>query len=224
MVEEHLPKKEGTRVLEQIKENVVKVAKQAEEQGLCIWKSGNFSRRDKETGYVCITPSGVSRADLTADHIIVVDLEGNIIEQKVDTVRPTVETDLHLEVYRQRDDLFGVAHTHSTFATAHAVKGKELRPVVFQALHFGVVAPVAPYGSPGTVRLAKSIDPLIKTNDTVLLEKHGVLCGAVDLDTALLNAIYAEDVAKISYYATTLDGVAPSEIPMSEFELTTHTK
>jgi L-fuculose-phosphate aldolase len=211
-------------VLEVIKQNVVKVAKQAEEQGLCIWKSGNFSQRDKETGYVCITPSGVSRADLTPDHIIVVDLEGNIIEKKVNEVRPTVETDLHLEVYRNRDDLFGVAHTHSTFATTYAVKEMELRPIVFQALHFGMVAPVAPYGSPGTVDLAKSIDPLIKSYDTVLLAKHGVLCGAADLDTALLNAIYVEDVAKISYYATTIDGVAPTEIPMSEFETTNHAK
>lgn len=205
-------------MLEEKKELLIKIAKDAEKTGLCHPGSGNFSIRDDKTGYVLVTPSGVGRKFLTSKHILVIDIDGNIIEKNLD-VRPTSETPMHLTVYKERSDINGVVHTHSKYATAFAVVNKPIEPIVFESMSYGGKVPVAKYATPSGEKLAKSIIKYIKGNNAILLEKHGVLSVAKDIDTAYLNAHYIEEVAEITYIATVISGGnLPDPIPKSEFD------
>ncbi len=203
-------------MLENLKKQVVEIAIRADESGLCKHRSGNFSLKDPETGYIAITPSGVAREDLTYKDIAIVDIEGNIIDLETN-VKPTSELLMHLMAYKCREDAYGVVHTHSHYATAFAVQSKEIQPVVFEALHYGAKTPIAKYGQPGTQDLADSIIEPLKTADVCLLEKHGVLTVADSLEEAYLKAQYVEDTAEIYYYSLQIGG-EPEPVSQSEFD------
>ncbi|MFZ7134593.1 MAG: class II aldolase/adducin family protein [Eubacteriales bacterium] len=205
-------------MLEEQKELLVQIAKDAENTGLCQPGAGNFSIRDIETGYVLVTPSGVGRKHLTSKHIIVVDLDANIIEINAN-VKPTSETPMHLKVYNERSDVNGVVHTHSKYATAFAVQNISIKPIVFEVCSYGGKAPVAPYATPNTDELAQSIVPFLKDYNAILLEKHGVLIVDSDINNAYLNAHYLEDVAEITFISTVIGGgKLPEPIPNHEFK------
>lgn len=98
-------------MLEELKKQVVKYALQADRSGLCKHRSGNFSVRDPKTGYVCITPTGMDREEMTYHDVVVIDLDANVIEAETAQRRPTSESLMHLEVYKQHPDINAVAHT-----------------------------------------------------------------------------------------------------------------
>ena len=127
---------------------------------------------------------------------------------------------VHIQAYKSRPDVNAVVHTHSRFATAFAVIGKEIPPIVYEAANYGEYALVAHYGRPGTKQLAQSIIEPLKKTDACLMEQHGVL--VVDensLDNALLKAFYVEDVAEIYYRALNInDGKEPPVLPPEELE------
>ncbi|QAT39112.1 class II aldolase/adducin family protein [Clostridium sp. JN-9] len=205
-------------MLENLKKQVVAVAQEADRKGLCKHGSGNFSIRDKETGYVLVTPTGVPREELTYHDICVVDMNGNVIEIETD-VKPTSEVFMHLEAYKCRPEVISVVHTHSRFATTFAVLNKEIPPMVYEAMVYGGVVKVAPYGRPGTKELAESIIEPLKHGDACLLEQHGVVTvDSSDIKKALLKAFYVEEVAEIYYGALVINGgKEPKVIPASEF-------
>ena len=89
-------------MLESLKKDVVQIAKRAQKDGLCKHLSGNFSARDKETGYVVITPTQVDRELLTARDMVVLDLDANVVEN-LSGLRPTSESLMHLQIYKTRD-------------------------------------------------------------------------------------------------------------------------
>lgn len=195
-------------MLENLKIKVTEIAKKAEAAGLCRHKSGNFSAKDKETGYIAVTPSGVSREVLTAEDICIVDLAANVIEAST-AVRPTSELLMHLAVYRTRPDVYAVVHTHSKFATAFSVLQKEIPPIVYEVVNVvgnGGRISVAPYARPGTEELAQSIIVPMRDGDVCLMANHGALAAAGDLDEALLKASYVEEIAEIYYHAILLNG------------------
>ena len=107
-------------MLESLKEMVCQANQRLLTEGLVTWTSGNVSGRDAESGLVVIKPSGVSYDQLTADAMVVVDPAGNVVEG---ALNPSVDTPTHLVIYRERADVMGVTHTHSTFATAFAAAG-----------------------------------------------------------------------------------------------------
>ncbi len=205
-------------MLEDLKRKVVEIAKKAEKDGFCKCKSGNFSLKDKETGYILITPSAVSRELLEEKDIIVVNGEGTVIENK-STHKPSTETLMHLMAYKTREDVFGVCHTHAPFSTAFAVQKKEIKPVVLEAMAYGERVPVAKYGRTGTEALAQSIVEPLRISNACLLESHGALTVGKDIDEAFLNMQYIEEVARINIYAMVVGGgkEAP-EFPKEEFE------
>lgn len=146
-------------MLEELKKEVVKIAKEADRSGLCKHKSGNFSIRDKETGYVVVTPAAVDRAELTYHDICVVDLDANVIEAVTD-LKPTSELLMHLEIYKTREDVRAVVHTHSRIATSFAVVNKPIPAIIYECATLGLkdaMIPVAPYGRPGTRELSNSV-------------------------------------------------------------------
>ncbi len=205
-------------MLENIKERILKIAEKAENDGLIRHGSGNFSMRDEETGYICITPpTGQDREDSDIDSILVIDIDGNIVENKKG-LKPTSETLMHLSAYRNREDVKAVCHTHAIYSTIFAVQNKEIPPVVFESMMFGGIVPVAKYGTPGTTELADSIIEPLKKSDACLLEKHGVLTVGNAIEEAYIKMQYVEDMAKIYLYSLLLGQKEPERIPQSEFD------
>lgn len=186
-------------LLIKLKEKVIEIALKAQKEKLIPLTMGNFSARDKDTGYVCITPSVMEYEKLKASDIVVVDMEGNVIEGER---KPSIETPLHCSVYRKRGDVFGVSHTHSVFATAWASCSEGI-PVVVAELAALIGGPVecAPYKPMGSVELAETAADHLKDKHAILLANHGVLAVGPDIDTAFLNSVVVEEGAKIAYYA-----------------------
>ncbi|VBB07758.1 Hypothetical protein LUCI_3023 [Lucifera butyrica] len=208
-------------MLEELKQQVVKYALSADRSGLCKHRAGNFSARDLQSGYVCITPTGVDREELSYHDIVVIDLAANVIEAETG-LRPTSESLMHLAVYRSRADVAAIAHTHSRYATAFSVLKKEIPAIVYEVAGLGCkkgYIPVAGYGRPGTPELAESVIGPLQISDVALMESHGVIAVDKVLKEALLKAHYVEELAEI-YYRTLMlnNGKEPHVVPLDELQ------
>ena len=209
-------------MLEDLKLRVMNTAKQAQRDGMCKHKSGNFSARDAETGYVVITPTSVDREDLVVPDMIVMDLDANVIENQTG-LRPTSESLMHLEIYKTRPDVMAVAHTHSMYATVFAVLNKPVPAVVYEIANLNCSKariPVAPYGRPGTPALAESVVEPCQEADVFLLQGHGAV--AVDetcIEEAYLKVCYIEELSELSHHALTANGgQEPDSFPVEELQ------
>ena len=180
--------------------------------GLVTWTSGNVSGRDPATGHVVIKPSGVRYGDLTPADLVVVDLNGAIIEG---VLKPSVDTATHLYVYRHRPDVYGVVHTHSTFATAFAALGRSI-PVFLTAIadEFGGAIPAGAYAPIGGEEIGKEIVRSIGDSMAILMKNHGVFTIGPSATAAVKAAVMTEDVARTVYY--TLQMGQPDEITTDE--------
>ena len=205
-------------MLEQIKEDVRCYARAADHAGLCRHRSGNFSIRDAASGHICITPTGMDREEMTADDIVVIDMDGQTVES-VNGRRPTSELMMHTAIYRSRSDVLAVAHTHSRTATAFAVMNKPIPAIVYELSILGCregYVPVAPYGRPGTRAAAENVIAPLSISDVALMQAHGVVAVADSLKEALLKASYVEELADIYYRCLTVLGHEPTTIPANE--------
>ena len=209
-------------MLEDLKLRVMNTAKKAQRDGLCKHKSGNFSARDAETGYVVITPTSVDREDLVVPDMIVMDLDANVIENQTG-LRPTSESLMHLEIYKTRPDVMAVAHTHSMYATVFAVLNKPVPAVVYEIANLKCSKariPVAPYGRPGTPALAESVVEPCKEADVFLLQGHGaVAVDETNIEEAYLKAAYIEELSELYHHALTANGCQePDSVPVEELQ------
>jgi L-ribulose-5-phosphate 4-epimerase len=190
------------RVLDDIKSRVVEVAKGLFENHLVISTFGVVSVRIPNTDYAVITPSGFSKLTLNTNHLIIVNLEGKLIQGNY---RPSVETAMHTYVHKHRPDLNTVIHTHSPMACAFAAANMEIPCVVAeQAFYLGGRVPlVRKYSLPGTQEepeLAAILKALEKCN-AVLLRKHGVIVVGKTPEDGLETAIVLEDVATMTLHS-----------------------
>lgn len=209
-------------MLEDLKLEVMNIAKRAQREGLCKHKSGNFSARDAETGYVVITPTSVDREDLVVPDMIVMDLDANVIENQTG-LRPTSESLMHLKIYQTRPDVMAVAHTHSMYATVFAVLNKPIPAVVYEIANLKCSKariPVAPYGRPGTPALAESVVDSVQEADVFLLQGHGaVAVDEADIEEAYLKVCYIEELAELYHHSlTALGGAEPDSFPVEELQ------
>jgi L-ribulose-5-phosphate 4-epimerase len=180
--------------------------------GLVTWTSGNISGRDLQTGLVVIKPSGILYEDLTPENMVVVDLDGNVVEGDH---KPSSDTIAHVYVYRHRSDVNGVVHTHSTFATAWAAVGKPIPPVLTAICdEFGGPIPVGAYAKIGGDDIGQEIIRSIGSSLAILMKNHGVFTIGKTPEAAVKAAVMVEDVARTVYYALQLG--QPEEIPADE--------
>jgi L-fuculose-phosphate aldolase len=167
---------------------------------------GNISTR-LDNKRVLITPSGISKGRMQAEDLLVIDIEGNVVSSKAG-YRPSTETPMHLEVYRQRADVRAVIHAHPVFATALTVAGfgfpADILPEVLLTL--GEV-PVSAYATPSSHEDAEAIRPLIGAHDAILLRQHGSLTVGKDLEEALIHLERLEHVAEVFWRAQMLGHV-----------------
>ena len=165
---------------------------------LTTGSGGNLSIINRREGLVAISPSGVEYCDMQPDDVVIVDLDGNVKEGRF---VPSSELSAHLALYRQRDDIGSVLHTHSVYATTIACLNWELPAVHYLVGFAGTKVPLAPYATYGTRELAENICNTIGQGNAVLMANHGLITVAGDLRTAFVIAEEIELVARIFYQA-----------------------
>ena len=209
-------------MLEKIKEDVIRIGKAAQRDGLCKHKAGNFSVLDRESGFLVITPSGVDRELLTPDDMIVMDLDANVTECRPG-LRPSSEVLMHIAIYKARPDLMSVVHTHSKYATVFAVLGRPIPPFVNEMMALNnrdQHIRVAEYGRAATPALAENVAAAMKDADCILMRAHGaVAADSESIDNAYLKACYIEEMAEVYHHILSITGgKEPPVLPMEEFE------
>ena len=179
---------------------------------LVVWTMGNVSGRDPESGLVVIKPSGVRYDELNPEHLVVVDLDGKVIEGEL---KPSSDAAAHLYIYRHRQEVMGVVHTHSTFATAFAANNRPI-PVYLTSMcdEFGGPIPCAGYAKVGGDEIGRQVIQSIGNSPAVLLKNHGVFAIGNSVEAAVKAAVMVEDAARTVFYALQLG--SPDEIPAEE--------
>ncbi|HSV86625.1 MAG TPA: L-ribulose-5-phosphate 4-epimerase [Levilinea sp.] len=160
--------------------------------------SGNVSGCDPETGLVVIKPSGYSYEEMTPAHMVVVDLDGSVIEGDL---APSVDTDTHLYVYRHRPDVFGVVHTHSPYATSFAVLGQSIPACLTASAMLGGEIPVGGYAPIGGEAIGAEIIKSIGRAKAIIMQNHGVFTIGTSPQQATKMAVEVEEIAKITHLA-----------------------
>ncbi|MBN2260806.1 MAG: class II aldolase/adducin family protein [Clostridiales bacterium] len=190
--------------IRQARDEVVKCGKTIHESALVVGTWGNISVRIPDSEYVAITPSGVDYQKTDAESIVIVDLDGNIIDGEL---KPSIEINLHLAIYRARTDVNAIIHTHSTFCTSYAIARKEI-PAAAEDLAqiVGGNVRVTDYCLPGTIELGREAVEKLGNRNAVLLSNHGLLAAAKSLNEALKVAQVVEKAAQSSLMAQLIGG------------------
>jgi L-ribulose-5-phosphate 4-epimerase len=201
-------------MLEKLKEELVELHLELPKNNLVAWTGGNVSARDAETGLVVIKASGIRYEEMRPEHMIVVDLDGKIVEGNL---KPSSDTASHVYIYKHRPDVGGVVHTHSAYATAFAAVNKPI-PVVLTAIadEFGGSIPCGGFAVIGDESIGKIVVESIGKSPAVLLKNHGVFTIGKNARSAVKAAIMTEDNAKTVWLAMQI-GV-PEEIPLEDVE------
>src|SRR5690606_39032580 len=173
--------------------------------GLVVWTGGNVSGRVPGADLFVIKPSGVSYDDLSAENMILCDLDGNVVAGTPGSDRsPSSDTAAHAYVYRNMAEVGGVVHTHSTFAVAWAARGEEI-PCVITAMadEFGGPIPIGPFAIIGDDSIGRGIVETLTGHRSraVLMRNHGPFTIGVDAKDAVKAAVMVEDVARTVHYA-----------------------
>lgn len=192
-------------MLEELKAEVLRVSRLAEETGLCHHGGGNFSQIDRESGLVVITPHAESRYDFNAEDMLVVDLEGSVVENRKGFT-PSSETPMHLCIYKARADAVAVCHTHAHNAAAFACLGVPVKPVIFEAMMYGGYCRVVPFEEPGSVALGQSAVAGLQGTYATILGKHGLISIGENIYDAYLKTVYVEDVCDVNIRAASVVG------------------
>ena len=185
-------------MLEELKKEICEYNLELPRRGLVVMTSGNVSGRDPDTNLVVIKPSGVKYATLQPEDLVVVDLDGKKVEGKL---RPSVDTESHLYVYRNRPDVCGVCHTHSTFASVFAALGMPIPAVLTTTAMLGGEIPLGGFVPVGEAEIGKEVVERIGDKKAIILNNHGVFTIGKDAYHATKMAIEVEEIAKITYHA-----------------------
>lgn len=168
---------------------------------LVAWTSGNLSARDPETGLVVIKPSGVQFEDLRPENMVIVDVNGQIVEGDH---KPSSDTASHCYIYRHMPGVNGIVHTHSRYATAFAALGRAI-PCVTTAMadEFGGPIPCGGFALIGGEAIGQVVVETLKDSRSpaCLLQNHGVFAVGASAEQALKAAVMTEDNAAIVWTA-----------------------
>jgi L-fuculose-phosphate aldolase len=167
-------------------------------EGLVEGTSGNISGRLPD-GLVCLTPSSVAYDTMTLDDLVVVDLDGTVVEG---TRPPTSEKDLHLATLGRYPELGAVIHTHAVYATMFALAREPIPAVIEEVVvYLGGDVPCCEYKGTGTADLGAEVASRLADRGAALLANHGLVTCAASPERALHNAALAERTAKIVWGA-----------------------
>lgn len=196
-------------MLQALREEICQLHLELPKYQLVVWTGGNLSGRDQESGLVVIKPSGVRYEELRPEHMVIVNLEGEVVEGDM---RPSSDTASHLYIYRHRPDVGGVVHTHSPYATAFAAVGQPI-PVFLTAIadEFGCTIPCGGFALIGGEDIGREVVQHIGDSPAILLKQHGVFAIGPDATAAVKAAVMVEDAARTVFIARQLGEL--EEIP-----------
>ena len=189
------------KMMEYEKEQVVRYGKKLIDRRLTTGSGGNISVYNREKNLVAISPSGLDYYETTPEDIVILDIDGNLVEGKH---RPSSEAGMHLAFYKNRADVSGIVHTHSKFATAIACMGWELPAVHYLIGMAGHRVKCTGYATYGSDELAKKALETIGDSNAVLLANHGLIALGEDVDRAFSTAEHLEFVSEVYYLTKTL--------------------
>ena len=202
-------------MLEKLKEQVLKANLDLVKHGLVLFTWGNASAIDRESGLVVIKPSGVSYETMKPEDMVVVNLDGKVVEG---SLNPSSDTPTHLVLYKAFPEVGGIVHTHSTFATAWAQAGRSIPNIgTTHADYFHDDIPCTRDMTKDEVfgeYEAETGNVIVEAfkgknpSDTpaVLVKNHGPFVWGTDAANAVHNAVVLEEVAKMAYLASTING------------------
>ena len=199
--------------------------------GLVFGTFGNVSGIDRESGIVAIKPSGVDYSVLKAEDIVLVDLDGNVVDG---SLRPSSDTPTHIELYKAFPNVGGVCHTHSTYATSFAQAGRHIKPYgTTHADYFGGVIPCTRRMTPDEIageyekntglviaETFKFLDP--ERMSAVLVNSHGPFTWGKDARASVMNSVYLEMVANMAMNTEILKALGAECEPMQPELLRKH--
>jgi len=220
-------------MLEQLKQDVFKANLLLKEYGLVVLTWGNVSAIDREKGLFVIKPSGVPYETMTADDMVVVDLEGKVVEGNLN---PSSDTPTHLELYRSFPDIGAVVHTHSPWATSFAQAGRSINAYGTTHADFANRAIPCTRGltkeevegeyelNTGKVIVECFKKESISPNDcpAVLIHRHGPFCWGKNAFKAVENALILEEVSKMAYRTEQLAAIGNTNAGIEDYLLDKH--
>jgi len=179
-------------LLEFERKEVVRFARHMLESGLVVGTGGNISIFNREKNLVAITPGSKDYMDMGPEDIVIVDLDGKIIEGGGN---PSSELKLHTIFYKNRKDINAVVHTHSFYASALSCLNKDLPAVHYMIASAGGSLKCVPYATFGTSELADNALSGMKNRKAVLLGNHGLVSGARTIEQAYSIAGHMEYIS-----------------------------
>lgn len=165
-----------------IKRYIVEVCRELVKKKLTHGSSGNMSVFLRDKGLVFITPSGIRYIDMLPEQIAVLTLEGKQVEGDY---KPTIETPMHLTIYRNRPDVNAIVHTHPVYTSALAIAREPLPPVTEEfIIYVGGTVDVAKFGGAGSQELADNVLEALKDKKAAIMPNHGLITVGKDLKEA----------------------------------------
>src|SRR4051794_278790 len=197
----------GVRIPEfKLKEQMCDIGRRIWQKGFCAGNEGNHSYRIGPDRVLC-TPTGISKGFLKPDDICTVDMEGKQVSGKR---KRTSEILMHLAIYKAREDVKAVVHSHPPHATAFAIAGVELPTCIHpEAEVFLGAVRTAKYVTPGDTRLGESLLPYVKDSNTILLQNHGTVTFDVDLEGAYYKLEIVDAYSRILLLAKQIGSIRP---------------
>jgi L-ribulose-5-phosphate 4-epimerase len=196
-------------VVQQIRREVAALHDHLPRYSLVVWTAGNVSARVPGRDLLVIKPSGVSYDELSAENMVVTDLEANLVEGDH---APSSDTAAHAYVFKHMPEVGGVVHTHSTYATAWAARGEPIPCVLTMiADEFGGEIPVGPFALIGDDSIGRGIVETLSghRSPAVLMKNHGVFTIGPSAKAAVKAAVMCEDVARTVHIARQLGEPLP---------------
>jgi len=188
------------RLLKQ-RNDIVRFGKKLVTSGLTVATGGNLSVADRREGLVAISPSGVDYFAMKPSQVTVVTVEGKKVEGRGN---PSSELPLHLALYRKRNDVEAVVHTHSLYATTVASLGWEIPAFHYLVGFSGKKVPIAPYATFGSDELARNVAQALKEFNAVLMASHGLVTVGESLEGAFTVAEIVEYLSRVYCQVKTL--------------------
>jgi len=183
-----------------LRERLAKVGQQMWDANLVSGSAGNTSVRIPGTKTCLIKPSGFRMCDVKPDEYLIVDIYTR--EVLKGTYKPSNETPFHTMIYRIREDVRGVVHTHSYYVTILATLGVNLVPMfqyLYSALHLVNKIGIVEYATGGSEQLSKNVESVLKNNNAALMPHHGAIVIGKTIEEAYSGCLAIEALAKFQF-------------------------
>lgn len=193
---------------QQLREEICLVGRQMYEYKFVDGTAGNISAR-LDANHILITPSGLSKGYMKPEQMIIVDMDGNKVDQTEANahLKPSTETPMHIEAYQRRPDVNGVVHAHPPFAVSLTMAGINMQTYTIpEAIILLGVVPNAPYATPATTEDRDVISELVTKHDAIMLSFHGSLTLGKDVWQAFMRLETLEHTAHLTYLVHQLGG------------------